>query len=133
MIVCLKKMFDGEIIFHLKRKLNRLCYYKWKAWYKLLSTSGLKKDICTLLSSTRHPFEGHKILSTKCCVAILKKTRKMNNWKFIFPGRKINWYVSQIRDFQLRDLVYDFWKKYYEEDASLLRWCRLVYTKILSK
>ena len=33
MMVCLKKMFNGEIICHLKRRLKRLCYYKWKAWY----------------------------------------------------------------------------------------------------
>ena len=30
-------IFNGEIIFHLKRRQKRLCYYKWKPWYKLLS------------------------------------------------------------------------------------------------
>ena len=131
-MVCLNKMFNGETIFHFRRRLKRLCFYKWKAWYKLLSSAGLKKNICTFLSSTRHAFEGHKILSTRYCVAILKK-RKMNNWKFIFPWRKINWHVLQIAKAQLRDLALDFWKKYYEADVSSLWWCMHVYTKILSK
>ena len=29
-----------------------MCYYKWKAWYKLLSSLGLKKKLCSFLSST---------------------------------------------------------------------------------
>ena len=37
-------LFNGEITFHLKRILIvRLCYYKWKTWYKLLSSSGVKE------------------------------------------------------------------------------------------
>ena len=32
-MVCLKKMFNGEITWYLKRRLKRLCHYKWKAWY----------------------------------------------------------------------------------------------------
>ena len=37
-------LFNGEITFHLKRILIvRLCYYKWKTWYKLLSSSGMKE------------------------------------------------------------------------------------------
>ena len=27
-MVCLKKMFNGKIIFHLNRRLKKLCYYK---------------------------------------------------------------------------------------------------------
>ena len=34
----------------LKRILKRLCYWKWKAWYKLLSRSGLKKFCVRSLS-----------------------------------------------------------------------------------
>ena len=125
-------------MFHLKRRLKRLSYYKWKASYKLLSNSVLKKFICTFLSSTRHPFEGHKILGTKYCVAILKKKKKekekgMNNWKFIFPWRKINWHVLQIAKAQLPDLVHYFWKKNYEVDVSSSSWCTHVYTKIFNK
>ena len=72
----LKKIFNGEIIFHLKRRLKRLCYYKWKAWYKLLPSSGLKKNKCTFLSSTRHPSEEQKMLDTKYCVAIPSEKKK---------------------------------------------------------
>ena len=74
-MVCLKKMFNGEIIFHLKRRLKRLPYFKWKAWYKLLSSSGLKNYISTFPSSTIHPFEGHEILGTKHCIAVTLKKR----------------------------------------------------------
>ena len=53
---CLKKMFIGEVICHLKRRLKSLCYYKWKSWYKLLSCSGLKKILFAFFSSTAsHP------------------------------------------------------------------------------
>ena len=44
-MVCLRKIFNREIIFHLKRRRKILWNYTWNAWYKLLSTSGLKK-IC---------------------------------------------------------------------------------------
>ena len=96
MMVCLKKIFNGEIICHLKRRLKRLCYYKWKAWYKLLSSSGLKKKIAHIFIIHQSSFEkGHTILplGTKYCVAILWKS---SNWKFVFSWRKINWYVLQI-------------------------------------
>ena len=131
-MVCLKKMFNGEIIFHLKRRLKRLCYHNWKAWDKLLSSSGLKKNTWTFLSSTIHPWfwekqsTRHQIL---CTNTQKKKKKIMNNWKFIFPWRKINCYVLQIAKAQLRDLVHDFWKKYYEVDVSSPWWCTNVYTK----
>ena len=102
-MVCLKKMFNGEIIFHLKRRLKRLCYYKWR-----LDTIIVK---FRNINFFEHPFEGPKILGTKYCVAVSEKGIK--NWKFIFLWRKINWQVLQIAKAQLRDLVHDFWKKYY--------------------
>ena len=91
---CLKKIFNGEIIFNLKRRLKRLRYYKWKAWYSLLSSLGLKK-ICMFLSSPPvillrgvpvNIVTGHEVLFSN----------KGTNWKFIFPWRKINWHVLQI-------------------------------------
>ena len=75
----LKKMFNGEIIFHLKWRLRRLCYYKWKAWYKLLSSSGLKRYFCNFCLPPN----------------ILLKLRG-TNWKFMFSWRKVNWHVLQI-------------------------------------
>ena len=59
MMVYLKKMFNVEIC-HLKQRLKRLCHYKRRARYKLLSSSGLKK-ICAhfyQLSSISHPLRG---------------------------------------------------------------------------
>ena len=74
-------MFNGEITWHLKRRLKRLCHYKWKA----LGTF--------FLSSTSYfIWEGHKILSCSQ-VAILWKGM---NWKLISLWRKINWYGLQI-------------------------------------
>ena len=54
---CLKKMFNGEIICHLKRRLRRLFYHKWKAWYKLLSSSGLKKKLAIFFIIHQSSFE----------------------------------------------------------------------------
>ena len=103
---CLKKMFNGEIILicHLKMRLKRLCYYKWKAWYKLLSSSGLKKNLCTFLSCTIHPFRGAR-----------------TNWKFIIC------FANTLGSFQLHDLVNDFWKKYYSIFFSSSWWCTPIY------
>ena len=94
MMVCLKKIFNGEIIRHLKRRLKRLCYYKWKAWHTLLSSSGLKQS-CVILSSLP------VILLTGAPLNIVIEhevlcSNKGTNWKFIFPWRKINWHVLQI-------------------------------------
>ena len=87
MILCLKKVFNGEITFYLKRLLKRLCYYKWNAWFKLLSASGLKKYYA--------PFYHH---APKVLLKGMKY--RARNWsrsntyskkeqKFIFPWRKI--------------------------------------------
>ena len=94
--MCLKKMFNGEIIFHLKWRLRRLRYYKWKPWYKLLSSSGLKRYFCKFLSSTKHPLEAerHDILYTKYHVAAILYTG--TNWKIMFSWRKVNWHELQI-------------------------------------
>ena len=95
MMVCLKKMLNGEIICHLKRRLKRLCYYKWKAWYTL-SSSGLK-NIYIFLSSTSQPFE--RVGAPPLNIVIEHQvlcSNKRTNWKFIFPWKKANWYVLQI-------------------------------------
>ena len=93
-IVCLKKMINGEIICHLKRILKRLCYYKWKAWYTL-SKSGLKKLHISIIhhqSSFRAVAPNIAIgLGTKYFVAIKEPIESL-----YFPWRKINWHVFQI-------------------------------------
>ena len=94
MMVSLKKMFNGEIICHLKGRLKRLCYYKWKAWYTLLSSSGLK-NICIFLSSTSQLLRGAPPLNIFIGPQVLC-SNKIMIWKFIFPWRKAKWYVLQI-------------------------------------
>ena len=95
------QVFNREVTFLLKKILERLCYYKWKAWYKLLSSSGLKK-CCT------HFYHAPNILlrSTKyrARIRLCSKLKKGTNWKFIFPERKIK------GSFQVHNLVRDFWK-----------------------
>ena len=79
-----KCLFNGEIIFYSAfKKDTEKVLLKWKAWYKLLSSSGL------YVSITRHPFEGHEISVTKAIVHI---------WK---------WNTNLI---QLLNLVLDIWK-----------------------
>ena len=69
MMVCLKKMFNGKIIFHLKRRLKKLTISD------RLDTITVKfrteKKLRKFVSSTKHPFGGLKILCTKYRVEIL--------------------------------------------------------------
>ena len=87
MVMVLKKTWRNNISFK-KEADKRLCYYKWKTWYKLLSRSGLK-EIFVRVSIIHHqtktsfsmfwiawtPFE---LLWT--FVTYLLCTRKMLNW-----------------------------------------------------
>ena len=81
MMACLKKMFNGEITWHLKRRLKRLCHCKWKAWYIFI------------IHQFIFIWEGNKILP---CSQGSNTLWKGTNWKFIFLWRKINWYGLQI-------------------------------------
>ena len=109
MMVCWNKMFNGEIIFHLKRRLKRLCNYKWRAWYKLSSSSGWKKIVHISFIHQSSFWEEHEVLpfGTKYCVAILWKG---TDWKSIFPWRKINWHVSKIAKAHFSYTIY-LWHK----------------------
>ena len=80
-----KKNFNGEIIFHLKRILKRLCYYKWKRTtrYKFMCDSGLQK------------FRGHFYHAPNILYYVPILELKKANRKFIFPRRVINWHVLQ--------------------------------------
>ena len=86
-------MFNGEIMFHLKRILyKRLLYYKWKARYKLLLNSGLKEFCARFYKAQNILFRGTKYLGRKqLCNNALK-----TNWKFIYPWSVVNWHVFQI-------------------------------------
>ena len=123
----LKEMLNGKIICRLKRRLKRFCHYKWKAWYKLLSSSWPKKNCAhfyqppLILLSERSTKYCH--WETNYCVAIL---RKGTNWDFVFTWRKINCHDLQIAKSHfsyLHDLVNDFWKNYYGVHVSWPCWC----------
>ena len=105
-------MFNGKIIFYLKRRLKRLCYYKWKTWYKLLSSSGLKKNLCTFLSSAIHPLKGAQNIAIGHQVWY-NNTLKTNELKVYISLKKNKLICLAKGSFQLHDLINDFWKKYY--------------------
>ena len=89
-MVHLKKIFNGEIIFRLKKRLkDLLCCYKGKTWYKLLSSLGLEGLIqiivkfrtekifvrISIIHQTQTSFWGaqnimHKILRSSTLVAV---------------------------------------------------------------
>ena len=96
---------NGEITCHLKRRLKRLCHYKWKAWYKLLSSSRLKKNCIHFYHPPVILFERDTKYchGAPSCVAILWKG---TNWKFKFLWRKMNWYGLQIAK---RHFSYTIW------------------------
>ena len=75
-------MFNGEIIFHMKRMLKMLCYYKWQAWQKLLSNSGLKKvPILHISILHRKSFWGaQNIVHKNDCVANSKNEHIENSY-----------------------------------------------------
>ena len=90
-----KKMFNGEIKCHLKRRLKRLCHYKWNTSYKLLSNSGLKKNCAHFYHPPVILFERstkHCHWAPSCVAVFWKET----NRKLTFLWKKINWHGLQI-------------------------------------
>ena len=106
-----------------------MCYYKWKAWYKLLPSSGLKKNICACFY---HPHQtniflnvvGHaqNIVHQIFCTAV---TLKRNELTVYISLKEANCHVLQIAKTQFRYTIWFgiFWKKYYEVHVSSLWWC----------
>ena len=80
MMACLKKIFNGEIICHLKKRLKRLCYYKLKAWY-IIVKSRIKKNLHISIIHQSTFWEGHHhlilSLGTKYCVAIKEQIESL--------------------------------------------------------
>ena len=105
----LKEMFNGEIISYFKKKIEKIVLLQVKDLIQMIVRFMTEKIYLHIsLSSTKHPFEGHDILCTKYCVAILWKGK---NWKFMVPRRKINWHILQIaKSHFILDFVRDFWK-----------------------
>ena len=81
-------MFNGEIIFHIKRIKKMLCYYKWKAWYKLLSGWGMKKICARFYHAPNILLTGMKYGAPKWLCS--NTVNKVMNWKFILTWAEGN-------------------------------------------
>ena len=69
----------------------------------------------------KHPLRG---THTKYCVVVL--TLEMNNWKFMFPWRKVNWHVLQRAKVHFRYMIWFVLKKLLrgtQVHVSSLWWC----------
>ena len=113
-----KKMFSGEMIFHLKRIRKRLCYYKWKAWFKLLTNSGL--EIFLHFSRKHQTFfwGAQNIVHKNNFVAILLKGKI---WKFIFSRRVVNWHIQQIVKAHFRCTIW------FMISGKSIKWCTFLH------
>ena len=82
-MVCLKKIFNGEIIFHFKKETEKMllpqCYYqsvitRVTDLIQIIVKFRTKKiSLCASLSSTKYLCDGHEILHIKYCVAMFSK------------------------------------------------------------
>ena len=70
-VMYLKEMFNGEIISYFKKKIEKIVLLQVKDLIQMIVKFMTEKILHISLSSTKHPFEGHDILCTKYCVAIL--------------------------------------------------------------
>ena len=126
--VCFKENTYEEITFHLRRILKRLCYYQWKAWYKLLLSSRLKKYWTHFYHPPKIFLRGTKYRAPK---RLCSNTLKRNELRVYFSLKenKLACFTNSYDSFQVHDLVHDFWKKYHKVHVSLPWWCRHTYQK----
>ena len=47
-----------------ERRLKRLCYYMWKAWYKIIVKFKTEKNFCTFLLFTSYPLRREQNIAT---------------------------------------------------------------------
>ena len=97
MMVCLKKMFNGEIC-HLKQRLKRLslqvkCPIQIIVKFRTEKICGHFYQLGIIHQSSFERGTKYCHWGTKYCVAVLCNG---TNWKFIFPWREIYWHVLQI-------------------------------------
>ena len=83
MMVCLKKMFNGEII-HLKVKGLIPIIVKFRTKKNLRAS--ISSSVILLRGAPQNIVNEHEVLCSN----------KGTNWRFIFSWRKINWHVLQI-------------------------------------
>ena len=74
-MVCLKKMFNGEIIFHFKKKAEKIVLLQMKSLIQI--TNKLSPHVSLL--SPNHPFEGHDEILCTMCSNTLKSNKLKGN------------------------------------------------------
>ena len=95
-------------------------YYKWKAWYKLLPSSGLKKNICACFY---HPHRTSIFLiwmwwsmhKKYCAPNITAVILKRNELTVYISLKEANWHVLQIAKTQFR---YTIWFRISEKSIT---------------
>ena len=75
-MVCLKKGDWTE-------KIVLFIIYMWNAWYKIMSSSRLKKNCARFYHTPVILWEGHKILPLGAKYFVRNNLQKGKNWKFI--------------------------------------------------
>ena len=79
-MVCFKKMFNGEIIFHFKKETEKIVLLQMKGLIQITDKFRTEKiSLHVSLSSTKHPFEGHEILCTTCSNTLKSNKLKVND------------------------------------------------------
>ena len=74
-MVCLKKMFEREIIFHFKKETEKIVLLQMKGLIQIIDKFMTEKiPLHVLISSTKHPFQVHKILWTMHIAIVSKVT-----------------------------------------------------------
>ena len=74
-MMCLMKMFEGEIIFHFKKETEKIVLLQMKGLIQIIGKFKTEKvSLHVSLSFTKHPFQGHKIFCTMCVAIVSKVT-----------------------------------------------------------
>ena len=130
----LKEMFNGEIISYFKKKIEKIVLLQVKDLIQMIVKFMTEKIYLHIsLSSTKHPFEGHDILCTKYCVAILWKGKlevygsSKENKLTYFTNSKVSFH-TRFRSWFLKT----YYLRQYGEYVSSPCWCTHV-PKSLSK
>ena len=108
-MVCLKKMFNGEIIFQFEKETGKIVLLQMKGLIQIIAKFRTEKISlhARFSSSTKHSFEGHEILCTMC-----SNTLKSNKLEIdgSLKENKLACFTNSKGSFQVLDLVRDFEK-----------------------
>ena len=130
----LKKMFDREVIIHLRKETEKVVLLQVKDLMQIFVKFRTEKI------SLHVSFEGYwHVNQQKYFGAIVSKG---TNWKFMVSWQKSNlpYFTNSKDSFQVLKVVHDFWKKYYLQkyevhvfSPSLVVHKRMYHSKCLRK